>query len=281
MPVDRLGPAADPGHPPAPAARLPRGPPAGPERRPAAQPRQDGHGRVIARAALAPAACAALLLAGCGGGGGTTASFTGPDPATVTPADAPLFAEAVVRPEGDQKDARLGALQAPGDRRPGRVHRRAARPERSGRRPRASPTRPTSRHGSARAGVFFDSLTGRGRRRDRPAVTDTGGRRARDRQGGGRASAPRTRAPTTGVGYYADGRPLGRRIRSATSSSAGPRRPSRRRSTRRRARRSPIRAISRPSSTREPSDQLAFAYLQPAGDRRLSSSRQGQLSADR
>ena len=63
-----------------------------------------------ARAAVAPAACAALLVAGCGGGGGTTASFTGPDPASVTPADAPIFAEALVRPEGDQKDAVDSAL---------------------------------------------------------------------------------------------------------------------------------------------------------------------------
>ncbi len=34
----------------------------------------------------------------------------GPDPATVTPADAPLFAEGVVRPEGDQKEALDSAL---------------------------------------------------------------------------------------------------------------------------------------------------------------------------
>jgi hypothetical protein len=51
-----------------------------------------------------------LLVAGCGGGGGTTASFTGPDPASVTPAGAPIFAEALVRPEGDQKDAVDSAL---------------------------------------------------------------------------------------------------------------------------------------------------------------------------
>jgi hypothetical protein len=65
---------------------------------------------VIRRAPLALAACAALLAAGCGGGGGATTSFTGPDPATVTPSDAPIFAEAVVRPEGDQKDAVHSAL---------------------------------------------------------------------------------------------------------------------------------------------------------------------------
>ncbi|HEY7150399.1 MAG TPA: DUF3352 domain-containing protein [Solirubrobacterales bacterium] len=62
------------------------------------------------RAAFAFAAAAAALLTGCGGGGGTTTSFTGPDPATVAPADAPLFAEAVVRPAGDQKDALDSAL---------------------------------------------------------------------------------------------------------------------------------------------------------------------------
>ena len=58
---------------------------------------------------LAIAAGPALLVAGCGGGG-TTSSFTGPDPATLTPADTPLFAEAVVRPEGDQKEAVEAAL---------------------------------------------------------------------------------------------------------------------------------------------------------------------------
>jgi hypothetical protein len=62
------------------------------------------------RAALAIAASAALLPAGCGGGGGSTPSFTGPDPATLVPADAPLFAEAVVRPQGDQKEALDSAL---------------------------------------------------------------------------------------------------------------------------------------------------------------------------
>jgi Protein of unknown function (DUF3352) len=63
-----------------------------------------------ARAALALAALAAFLAVGCGGGGGTSATFTGPDPASVTPSDAPIFAEAVVRPEGDQKDAVDSAL---------------------------------------------------------------------------------------------------------------------------------------------------------------------------
>ncbi len=63
------------------------------------------------RAAFLVAASAALIAAGCGGDGGeATSSFTGPDPASVTPADAPLFAEAVVRPEGDQEEALDSAL---------------------------------------------------------------------------------------------------------------------------------------------------------------------------
>jgi len=49
------------------------------------------------------------VLAGCGGGGGTSAP-AGPDPATMAPADAPLFAEGVVRPEGDRKEALDSAL---------------------------------------------------------------------------------------------------------------------------------------------------------------------------
>jgi Protein of unknown function (DUF3352) len=53
---------------------------------------------------------AAAVLAGCGGGGGTTASFTGPDPAAMTPANAPFFGEVVVRPQGDQKEALQDAL---------------------------------------------------------------------------------------------------------------------------------------------------------------------------
>jgi hypothetical protein len=52
---------------------------------------------------------AALAIVACGEGAG--AGDLGPDPATVTPADAPLYAEAVVRPEGDQKDDLLAALE--------------------------------------------------------------------------------------------------------------------------------------------------------------------------
>ncbi len=55
--------------------------------------------------ACALAAAAALALAGCGGGGEEPAG-----PATVTPASAPIYLEAVVRPQGDQKEALYGAL---------------------------------------------------------------------------------------------------------------------------------------------------------------------------
>ena len=52
-----------------------------------------------------------LVLASCGGDGGDGPSApVGPDPATLAPADAPLFAEGVVRPEGDQKEAIDSAL---------------------------------------------------------------------------------------------------------------------------------------------------------------------------
>jgi hypothetical protein len=49
------------------------------------------------------------VLAGCGGDGGPSAP-AGPDPATLVPADAPLFAEGVVRPEDDRKEALDSAL---------------------------------------------------------------------------------------------------------------------------------------------------------------------------
>jgi hypothetical protein len=59
-------------------------------------------------AALAPLA-ALVALPGCGSDQ-TGTSTEGPDPASITPADAPFFAEAVVRPEGDQRDALDSAL---------------------------------------------------------------------------------------------------------------------------------------------------------------------------
>lgn len=54
-----------------------------------------------------PIAFAALALAGCGGddeGGGGTPAAAGADPAQAIPADAPVYLEVAVRPEGDQGD---------------------------------------------------------------------------------------------------------------------------------------------------------------------------------
>jgi hypothetical protein len=71
------------------------------------------HGRGV----NARCACLILLTAlsvgvlpGCGGDGEESASFAGPDPATQTPANALFFGEAVVRPEGGQKQALQDAL---------------------------------------------------------------------------------------------------------------------------------------------------------------------------
>jgi uncharacterized protein DUF3352 len=71
------------------------------------------HGRGV----NARCACLILLtalsvgvLVGCGGDGEESASFAGPDPATQTPANALFFGEAVVRPEGGQKEALQDAL---------------------------------------------------------------------------------------------------------------------------------------------------------------------------
>jgi hypothetical protein len=74
-----------------------------------------------ARLILLAALLAAAVLAGCGGDDGSGTSFTGPDPAAMAPADAPLFAEAVVHPEGDQREeldsalSKLLATDDPGD----------------------------------------------------------------------------------------------------------------------------------------------------------------------
>lgn len=54
-----------------------------------------------------PIALAAVAVAGCGGddeGGGSPAAGAGADPAQAMPADAPMYFEAVVRPEGEQGD---------------------------------------------------------------------------------------------------------------------------------------------------------------------------------
>jgi hypothetical protein len=73
---------------------------------------------MIRRAAIGLAACAALLVAGCGGG----SSGSSDDLASLAPADAPLYFESVIRPEGEQSDAinslasRVGGIQDPGER---------------------------------------------------------------------------------------------------------------------------------------------------------------------
>src|SRR5262249_4261947 len=87
---------------PAPAPRLPRRPPQRAQRRPAAQPRQDGDRRVTkpaGRVACALALAAAAALIGCGGGDAAP-----PARAALAPPGAPLYAQAVVRPQGDQAD---------------------------------------------------------------------------------------------------------------------------------------------------------------------------------
>lgn len=53
---------------------------------------------------------AALLLAACGDDEGSGPGG-GPDPTTATPADAPIYIDAVVRPEGEQRDGLNAALQ--------------------------------------------------------------------------------------------------------------------------------------------------------------------------
>jgi hypothetical protein len=66
--------------------------------------------RLLRWAAAVPATTALLALGGCGGGGGGPSGPPGPDPATLVPADAPVYLDAVVRPEGEQADAVESAL---------------------------------------------------------------------------------------------------------------------------------------------------------------------------
>ena len=56
-------------------------------------------------------AVAALALAACGGGDNSSPSSSGPDPATLTPADAVFYGDATIKPEGDQKSNVESALQ--------------------------------------------------------------------------------------------------------------------------------------------------------------------------
>jgi len=53
----------------------------------------------------------ALVAAGCGGSDSTTSSSSGPDPATVAPADAALYGQAIVRPSGDMKAGVVAAAR--------------------------------------------------------------------------------------------------------------------------------------------------------------------------
>ncbi len=128
-----------------------------------------------ARGAIALAAWSAFMVTGCGGGGGTTATFTGPDPASVTPAGAPIFAEAVVRPEGDQKDAvdsalsKLLATDDPGSLITDRLDQ-ALDAQSKGFTYEAD----VAPWLGPRAGVFFDSLSGRADGALVLSVTDTG-----------------------------------------------------------------------------------------------------------
>lgn len=66
-------------------------------------------GRVLAPLALLLTLL--LLLAGCGESDSSTATGEGPDPATVAPAGAALYGEAVVRPDGPMKDDVLAAAR--------------------------------------------------------------------------------------------------------------------------------------------------------------------------
>jgi len=52
-----------------------------------------------------------LLLAGCGEGDSSPTSTKGPDPAALAPASTALYGEAVVRPEGEQKEGALAAAR--------------------------------------------------------------------------------------------------------------------------------------------------------------------------
>lgn len=63
--------------------------------------------------ALVLALLATLVAAGCGssGGGGTGSTGLGPDPATLAPAGAALYGQAVVRPSGGMKDGVEAAMR--------------------------------------------------------------------------------------------------------------------------------------------------------------------------
>ncbi len=62
-----------------------------------------GQVRTIA-AALALVVCV-FVLAACGSSGDSGSTSSGPDPASLVPADAPLYGDFAIKPQGDQKDA--------------------------------------------------------------------------------------------------------------------------------------------------------------------------------
>ena len=63
--------------------------------------------RVLTALAMA---CPVAALAGCGSGGGSSSATPGPDPAMIVPADSPVYLDATLRPQGDQRTAIEGAL---------------------------------------------------------------------------------------------------------------------------------------------------------------------------
>jgi len=79
------------------------------------------------------ASLALLLLAGCGSSGSATSGSPGPDPATVAPASASVYVQAIVRPSGDMKAGVLAAARKVARiADPGAALRRALDSDRSG-----------------------------------------------------------------------------------------------------------------------------------------------------
>ena len=172
----------------------------------------------------------------------------GPDPATVTPADAPLFAEGVVRPEGDRKEAldsalsKLLATDDPGAFIVEQLDKALAAAT------RASPTRTTSSRGSASG----QASSSRPSRRTQGAVviatTDPpAAQEAIDKAAAADEQPERRRSYRVSITCVdRDGTPP---AWSATSSSPGPRTPSATRWTPPRAVAGGIRRIQRRSWT--------------------------------
>ena len=87
------------------------------------------------RAALLALVCLSLAVAGCGSG----AASGGEDPASAVPANAAIYVDATVRPDGEVRDDALapaGKVLRPQIRRPGSTS--------SSRTPSPSPTSPSS-----------------------------------------------------------------------------------------------------------------------------------------